>query len=212
MAKTTTEAPMTVKAVIAYAEQLRARAHRIRASDPYLEHNTTYPYGPTDGAARREYTRQLVAIQNRDHDQLATVTDVDAFLERQRAEAAERAISELRDRWQRREAAWKQDEQTADRSLARLRRRREAAQRDTDAQRAGLTLGQRLDAALAEASVVAAPGASQLNGDRVHGGDRGVLADHGDPAARVRDVAYRAVRDAEAMVEGLRRRDLGRAA
>lgn len=208
----------TVRAVVAYAEQLRAQADRKIAADPWAD-----PYRPSEAAARKlaqrrtnERIRNLVA----DH-RAGAITD--ATLEDQLAEAphvgAQAALDELAARAADQEAAERAQRERSERSLKRLQRHRAQDYRDQAARQRGFSPGQRLDHALAQLAVVSDLPASRLDGDRVHGGDTRPIPVDKDGNAHVDSTFSTARRkvldladDLERLVENAERRDIGTAA
>jgi hypothetical protein len=204
-AATTTDRP-TIKAVIAYADRLRARAENVmnpdsRAYDPYAR-----PYYPTTYAARKVYHDALAAIQREDAALLAAEPDTLIDADDQRHRAAERALATMATRARRRELEHADEELTAQRALDRHKRRQRQSAHDRDAVREGWTLGQRLDHALAQFSVIAAPGAAPV-GKQVGKGDPGGVSNHGDPSGEAAYVARKLIRQVEELLDKARLRD-----
>lgn len=143
------------------------------------------PYAPSEAAARKLSQRVGPA----------------AALQVLRARALE---AERRDR---------ERDRRSDASLDLLARRRERDDKARARRRARRTLGQRLDAALAELATVCAAPAARVGGDVVHGGegDR-TPAWVGDPSATARKIAHDAVLAVERELDHARRRELGSAA
>jgi hypothetical protein len=193
----------TLKAVIAYSEQLSMRAHRQMAGDPYAK-----PYYPTTAAARKVYHDHLAGIRRGDTD------DTEADLEETEQEhlAAERALATLRMRVVLRERESDGEIKEADRALKRLQKNKRRAELDRDAQRAGMSVGQRIDRALNALACVAAPGAAQIGSSTGAGDPRVMPSDHGDPAGEAAYVARQAMRKVEELLDRARARDVGKAA
>lgn len=188
----------TVRAVVEYATKLRAEAERQMRADPYAR-----PYYPTTAAARKLYQRMV-------NDELGklgphpTAEEIDQAQGR----AGQRALEHLARKAVERQREHREEENAAAAARKRLVRRQREAQRDREAMRMGLTLGQRLDQALAKLGAIPAPAGTGFDG-RVAGSDtHDPLRFPGDPAARARAKAREAVRFAEEELEDARRRRL----
>lgn len=203
--KTVAEKP-TINAVVRYAETLRLRAdsHHNRVAthqaDPHY-----HPYRPTEAAGRRLYYDQLARIRQRDND----LDNPDPVA--QTHEAAQRSLEILATRAREPEREYAEQEETSRRSLERHRRRRREAERDKEAARLQLTIGQRLDRALAQFSVIPAVSAAAI-GWNTPGNDVPALSNHGDPGAEAHNTAIRTIREIEALLDRHQLRDLERAA
>jgi hypothetical protein len=194
---------ITVASVIAYADQIRRRAEAMWNPDsPTYDPNAKPPY-PTTAAVRQLCTR----MAHRALNELApNATDDDKETAWRRG--PELAMAELARRVSEWDRQRQQDDHNAKQSRQNLWRVQRRAERDREAQRAGLTLGQRIDQALATLTTIPAPAAAALNTDRVHGGhdQSPVPRFPGDPAARARAIARDTVRQLEDEVENAKRR------
>lgn len=201
----------TTRAVVKYADELRAAAERQMARDPYAK-----PYYPTTAAARQLVKRIANQIERETRGALADQpeADVEAAVAEARALAPERAIEHLRRRAATADGEHRRATAESDRSLQRLQRRKAQHARDVAALRAGLTLGQRIDRALDGLKVVAAASAGPRADDqRVHGGERSQQPPWaGDPHGYGRDRAHRLAQRLEALLEAARTRDVEKAA
>jgi hypothetical protein len=199
----------TTAAVVAYALTLRRRAEQLMdpgspSHDPYAK-----PYYPMTATAYQLVSRckrRLIADLGPDPtaDQVA---DAEA-----RAPAA--AIEEMKFKAGQAERKRREDAEDSDRRDGRMARRQREAARDRDAARLGLTLGQRLDQALAGLATVAVPRGATLD-QKVSGTQQSDGPSWpGDPAAKARRAAHQAVRQVEEELESARRRrvELERAA
>lgn len=203
--------PMTLKAVLAYQQTLQLRAAIAKARNPWAD-----PYVPTEEAAKRLFYLRLTEVRRR--DELATQeaeqaeTPVPEFTdEQQRDQAAHLAVETLASRAREVEREQQEADRVANRSLERLQRRRREAERDRQQKRNELTVGQRLDRALAAFSVVPATGAAQI-GWSTPGSDRPGLAKHGDPCREAHYVARKAIREIEELLDRHCLRDVSKAA
>lgn len=204
----------TVKAVVAYAEQLRIQADRKVAADPWAD-----PYRPSEAAARKlaqrrtnERIREITAMHLTDDERELLLGDAPHF-------GAQAALDELAARAAEQEAAERAQRERSERSLKRLQRHRAQDHRDQAARQRGLSPGQRLDHALARLAVVSDLPASRLDGDRVHGGDIRPIPVDKDGNAHLDSTFSTARRkvldladDLERLVENAERRDIGTAA
>jgi hypothetical protein len=156
---------LTIAAVTAYAAELRRRAEAARLRDPYAS-----PYSPTDAAASKVFSDELAAIRRVDQQLLADgeLEAIDDADQRHRAAVAARGVLARRVAAREHEQA-KEDEQ-ARRARARHQRRQRKAQAEREADRAGRTLGARLDDALRELQVASEVPASRLDPDRALSG------------------------------------------
>lgn len=203
--------PMTLRAVLDYQKKLELRAELQIARNPYAK-----PYSPKEEAAKRLFYGHLATIKRRDTEAIMAaqvagepVPIIDDLA--QRGEAAALAVQTLAGRARVREREQQQEDQRSVRSLERLQRDRARAERDRQQQRNGLTVGQRLDRALAAFSVI--PGASAAPiGWSTKGSDRPELAKHGDPSGEAHYVAIKAVREIEDLLDRHRLRDVSKAA
>lgn len=128
----------TVRAVLAYAEQLRNRAQRERDLDPYAD-----PYSPSEGAARKVYQAALALVRRNDQADRIERTD------EERADvAAGVALRELAARVVLQERATKEANVVSDRAEKRHARRQRQERAERQAAMAGLSLGTRLDRAV----------------------------------------------------------------
>lgn len=195
--------PATLNAVLEYARQLNLRADVATARDPYAD-----PYRPTEAAAKRVFYHHFAEVRRRDaaDPEIETPDEI-----AQRAEASHLALGTLAGRAWEKQCAKQEADQVSKRSLERLQRRQRDTDRDRDQRRRGLTIGQRLDEALAAFSVVSSVNAAQV-GWSTPGVDRPVPTSSGDAGGEARDVALRAVREVESLLDAHQRRDVGRAA
>lgn len=198
MTKTASPEPMTINAVLDYAHKLGLRAELQVARNVWAK-----PYHPTQEAAKRLFYTRLAEIRRRDG-----TDDTD---EQQRDEAARAAVETLAARARDAEREQQEADQVSERSLLRLQKRHREAQRDREQQRNNMTVGQRLDAALAAFSVIPATGAAQV-GWSTPGSDRPGLAKHGDPSGEAHYLAIKAVREIEDLLDRHRLRDVSKAA
>ena len=202
----------TVRAVVKYAEHLRAVAERQMAADPYAK-----PYYPTTAAARtlcKRIANQLEA-QARAHGTLIGSTDqeIAEATAAARASAPAAAIEHLRRKAAVVDRKHREENIIAERALARHQRRQATHARDLEAMRAGRTLGQRLDATLAHLSTIASAPAAKVDSNRVRGGERNQQPPWaGDPHGYARDRAYQLVQHIEALLDAARNRDISKAA
>lgn len=165
----------TVKAVVRYAEQLRAEGEQRRRTDVWAK-----PYMPTDAAARK----------------LCHRLSPDAAITNMRASAAQR----IREEREEREA----HEQRA----ARHARRQAQNRRDLAARRDDMTVGQRIDHALAQLTVVSNLPAARIDGDRVQGGEHShVPTFAGDIHSAARQRALQAADYIESLLDNARVKD-----
>jgi hypothetical protein len=188
---------LTAKSVLDYAARLRTQAQAIVAGDPYAE-----PYRPSEAAAKRlcqlKVKERLLALEA-DH----TPEEAD----RARSRGCEDALQELR--WRSGHADRVRREQLVQDGYAekRMKRIQEEARQEAQALRHMLTVGQRVDDAIAKLSVVASgPG---VNWDPKITGTREAQSPrfHGDPAERARSRALRLVKELERDVEQAQRRE-----
>lgn len=137
------------------------------------------PYAPTEAAARKMCQRY----------------------------GPDQALTRLRQSAAARRRQYDDEQGEAKRAQDRHRRQQRQGDRDRNAARQELTLGQRLDQALASASMIAAPPASPLDGDRISvAPSRSAPRFPGDPAAFCRHVALDAVRKIESELDEARHR------
>lgn len=192
----------TVKTVVAHAATLQAATHRLMQKDPFAA-----PWYPTDASARKRYQREL----NRLREQRGIDADMEPVDETElEAEAARRAIAAMDQRAARDFIEYKEGEdQAAERRRIHRHGQRVAAE-ERDAEREGLSPGQRIDAALAELSVVCnAPQATAFDAPVVSGTGGGGLPElrkPGDPAGAARHRVIETVRFVEEQAEEARRR------
>ena len=109
------------------------------------------------------------------------------------------------------EREYREEAEIARFSLERHKRRVQKTDRDREQQRQELTVGQRLDKALAAFSVIPAVGAAQI-GWSTKGSEKPGLTKHGDPSGEAHYIARKAVREVEQLLDRHQRRDLDRAA
>lgn len=167
--------PATVKAVIAYAQQLRREGEQRARADVWAK-----PYMPSDAAARK----------------LSQRLGPDGAISHMRARAAGQIRVEREER------------EEAERREARHARRQRQARRDLEARRSGLTVGQRIDHALAQLVTVSNVTAARLDGDRVRGGEQShVPAFAGDVHGAARQRALDAADYIENLLDKARTRD-----
>jgi len=190
--------PPTRKAVVHYTDQLRDRADRLIRQDPYAK-----PYYPTTAGALQVCSR----LTREAYDHLKDHLSEEEARAQSQAEGAKGALRWLAAKAVEMERDQKRQDDDADRSHKRHHRRQRQAQRDREARRGGRTLGQRIDAVLAELSTVGTVKASALDSDRVTG-SRAALEPRwqGDPSHRARSKADDAVRFCEEELEDARRR------
>lgn len=203
------ESETTLNAVLAYARQLAANADRAMAGDPYAK-----PYRPSEAAAKRCYYLHLAEVRRRDADHMGGLSPelVEIVEAQQIAEAATSALQSLAGRARKQEREKAEDDETSKRSLARLQRRRREAERDRDQSRQGLSIGQRLDRALARFSAVSSVGAAQVGWSTPSSESSGLPTYHGDSAGEAKVIALRAVREIEGLLDGHLCRDVEKAA
>jgi hypothetical protein len=194
---------ITAGAVIAYAEQQRLRAEAMwNPNSPTHDPYAAPPY-PTTASVRKLCTRKA-------HEALNALPP-DATDE-QKEQAWEQGPALAMAELARRAAEWerkrRQDEHNARQARRNLWRAQRRAERDRQAVRAGLTLGQRLDQALAGLATIPAAPAAQIGGDKIHGTrDRSPVPRFpGDPTAKARAIARDAVRQIEDELENAKRR------
>lgn len=195
--------PYTLNAVLEYARTLNLRADIAVARDPYAD-----PYRPTEGAAKRVFYHHYAEIRRRD-DANPEITQPDEIA--QRSEAAQLSLQTLAGRIREKERGKQQDDQISKRSLERHQRRQREAAKDREQRRRGLTIGQRLDGALAAFSVVGSTSAAQI-GWSTPGGERGLPASDGDAAGEAKYVALKMVREIEDLLDNHQRRNVANAA
>lgn len=195
--------PYTLNAVLEYARTLNLRADIAVARDPYAD-----PYRPTEGAAKRVFYHHYAEIRRRD-DANPEITQPDEIA--QRSEAAQLSLQTLAGRIREKERGKQQDDQISKRSLERHQRRQREAAKDREQRRRGLTIGQRLDGALAAFSVVGSTSAAQI-GWSTPGGERGLPTSDGDAAGEAKYVALKMVREIEDLLDNHQRRNVANAA
>jgi hypothetical protein len=149
----------TVKAVLAYAEQLRGRAERDRLADPYAD-----PYAPSVAAARKVY--QAAAATVRRNDEAA---GLERPAEEQNAEAATMAQAELASRVVLNERETRRQREETHRSERRHARRQRIDRANRQAAQAGLSLGTRLDRVIAGLGLLSEISCAPLDSDRITG-------------------------------------------
>jgi hypothetical protein len=173
---------MTVRAVLAYAEQLRSRAQREYTLDPYAD-----PYAPSEAAARKVYQAAIATVRLNDRARGIERT------ERERVhEAAMTAQRELASRVVLQERETRHQRETAVRSEKRHARRQRLDRADHQAAIAQMSLGIRLDRVLQALDLLSEARTQALNEDRVTGSpDRGGLPAFPRPSDR-----YSALREA----------------
>jgi hypothetical protein len=194
----TEPAKPTVKAVVAYAEQLRAEADRAALRDPYLD-----PYRPTEAAARK--LAQRFTHQRLREIEALHVTDEERndLIDQAPHVGAQRALDDLKRRAAEQQHKAREDRERSDRALKRLRRHRQQDARDQAARRQGLSPGQRIDRVIRQLGVTSDVPAVRLDGDRVHGGDGPQLPVGPDGSARLDDHFTLARRRALALADDL---------
>jgi hypothetical protein len=124
----------------------------------------------------------------------------------------EAAIDNLRRRAAMHKRQHREDEQTASVSLGKHKNRQKHYREKLEKERAHLSPGARIDAAIARLSLVASPAGAQI-GQSVHGG----TPDHTpafcvDAADKARRLALLCARQVEALEDELRVRDVSKAA
>lgn len=124
----------------------------------------------------------------------------------------EGAIEYLKARVAHADGEARRDAQEASHSLKRLQRRKKAAKRDRDAERAGMTPGARIDQALASLATLSAVPAARVGAEPKSSNSSTALPFADDLRGRGRRVALDAARSLEEMVEQVRVRDMERAA
>lgn len=203
------EGETTLNAVLAYARQLAQNADRAMAADPYAK-----PYRPSEAAAKRCYYLHLAEVKRRDLDHMDGLSPeiVEIVEQAHIAEAATAALQTLAGRARKQEREKAEDDETSKRSLARLQRRRREAERDREQSRQGLSIGQRLDRALARFSVVPSVSAVEVGWSTPSSESSGLPAYHGDSAGEAKHIALRAVREIEGLLDGHVMRDVEKAA
>lgn len=193
----------TVAAVVAYADQLRIRAMRVMNPDSPQHDPYARPYYPTTAAARKlcqRKARELVRALGPDPSSEA--------VEQAEARGPAAAKEEMAYKAARAERVYREQRERSDLSRKRSVRNQRRAARDREAQLEGLTLGARLDNALAEFAVVGAGPATQFE-PRISGSEeRAGPGAPGDPAMKARIVARDAVAKVEDELESARRRRL----
>lgn len=199
--KPKTPQPHTLNAVLEYARTLNLRADIAVARDPYAD-----PYRPTEAAARRVFYTHYATVRARDE---LSATEVDEIA--QRSDAAQLALQTLAGRTREKERAKQQDDQTSKRALERHQRRQREAARDRDQRRRGLTIGQRLDEALARFSVIPSVGAAEI-GWSTPGTDQPLPTSHGDTGGEAKYIALKVVRQVEDLLDNHQRRNVANAA
>lgn len=210
MSDTNPEKP-TTRAVVKYAERLRAQADKQMAADPYAS-----PYYPTTAAAQ-QLVKRLARSREQEvrdcHPHLVGTPELDELVAQARAEAPALAIEHLRRRAAVIDGDHRRDETESHRALQRHQRRKAQHARDVAALRAERTLGARLDTALGGLATVAAASAAVIGGDRVQGGEKSQQPPWtGDPHGYARDRAHRLVQHLEELLEDARARDVKKAA
>jgi len=102
-----------------------------------------------------------------------------------------------------------EQETLASRAQGRHERHRKQSDRDADRERQGLSLGRRLDMALASLQVISSAPVGKPTGDTVHGGERDTRPPRSDdPGRRASQTATLAVRTVERELDLARRRQL----
>jgi hypothetical protein len=188
---------LTIKSVLDYAARLRTQAQTIIAGDPYA-----LPYRPTEGAVKR-----LCQLKVRERLLALEVGHGPDDAAQARSQGCEDALQELR--WRAGHADRVRREQLVQDGYAekRMKRIQEEARQEAQALRHMLTVGQRVDEAIAKLSVVASgPG---VNWDPKITGTREAQSPrfHGDPVERARQRALRLVKELERDVEQAQRRE-----
>lgn len=201
----------TTAAAVALAAELRNRADRlIQPGSPTYDPYAQPPY-PTTASARMEVSRQRGRLR-RELEQRCQVENREPLadeLEDAQAQAPAAAIATLKWRW----SVWEEQHAAAKREGehrdARHARRQRTAARDREAARKDLSIGQRIDQALASlATIQCATASGALDAVRVTGSrDESPLPKGpGDPAGKAKAIARDACRQVEDELESARRR------
>lgn len=194
----------THKAVIAEAERLCTRAAALtnpasQAYDPWAK-----PYAPSKEAAYKLCQR----IANRlERDLKATKpTATAAEIAKERAKAPRLAIQEMQMRASERTAAHRADMEADRRRRERLSRIQRNARDGREAAVSGLSPGQRIDRAIAQLSVVAAPAASTVEAPVTGSREQPPPPFTIDPADKARERAVELARKLENDLDAAKRR------
>lgn len=202
------KAQLTIKAVVAHADKLQADAARRRAADPYSN-----PWFPTTAAARKQFERKLteIRVERGAWDAPADEDEAVALLADMEGEAAQRTIAWMDGRVARELVEQREEEQEAERARKRHQRRQKENERDRRASLQRLSLGDRVDRALAELAVIGNATPAAMDTDRITGGqtddERAPGPRYvGDPAATARHEVIKCVRLIEEELERAQRR------
>jgi hypothetical protein len=186
---------ITVEGVVKVAREYAERAQRARLNDPYAT-----PPSFSEAGARMLCSRKKAAILK---EMPADSSDEQKAAAALKAPAAARLELDFRwAQWEGKVRREREEEQHRDKRHA---RRQKQAARDRSAARAGQSLGQRLDKALAEVCTVSGMRASTLEAP-VTGLKEAAVPTADDPAQKVRAIARDAVNRVEDELESLRRR------
>lgn len=193
----------TVRAAVAYANQLRLKGDIEAARDPYAS-----PYRPTEASARKLCARKAnEAVLELPAD--ATPEQV----EQARATGPARAIAYMAMRAKQHATDRAEQDEISHRAEQRLKRRQEQHRKHRDQERAHLSPGKRIDDAIARLSLVASPAAAKLGRDVGEDAEKDrTPAWSVDASSRARMIALRAVREIEALEDEMTTRDLRTAA
>jgi hypothetical protein len=155
----------TVRSVIAYAAQLRARAATARVEgDPYVE-----PYSPSEASARKVYQAEAALSRRLDSAARANEDYVPRSIEELQDEAAKRAINILAGRVAMHERETRQHREQAERAERRHARRQRVDRAEMQAALAQLSLGKRLDDVLRELNNLSEAPTWDWQADRISG-------------------------------------------
>jgi hypothetical protein len=193
----------TIAAVLVYAAKLRADADAITRRDYWAK-----PYAPTDEAAKR-----LSQMCSKANVLALPPGATDEQLAEARGCGASDAMAILSMRFIDAQATYRSDKAAAEAKDNRLRNHHLRAQRDRQAARQKLTIGQRIDNALRELATVSGVSAANLESDLVSGSkEHGIQTDEegnafvDNPASKAKVIAERAMRQVEDELEDAKRR------
>jgi hypothetical protein len=200
--------PATIKAVVAYAARLRAEKERVTnpdlpGYDPYAN-----PYALSDDAAKKLVTRKRAELL-----EPFGRNPTEKQLEEASRRAPEKALFEINWRVARRERERTEGDKQRDRSDAKLAKVHHKARERRES--TGLTMGQRIDAAIATLACAGNGQTSTLDPNKVTTGERddmngtnpntGTPAFPGTPVAEAVAIARKAAREIEALYDDYRR-------
>lgn len=189
--------PITRAAVLAYAAELRAAAEEML--NPESEHYRPFykPYEISDDGAQTLVTRKQAELVDALGPNATEMEIVQA-----RAKGPAHALREMKWVAKQRERSFQEDLVEERARRARHANRHARAANERERARRGLTPGQRIDMALAESIRLGNGGTTSFNPKVARGkNEDAVVPRLDDPAASVRRIATKAVKDVEDAVQ-----------